>query len=551
MREYRLWASASFVAVFALFIASIFIVSMQPLPANDANMRGFATTSESSLPSPPGSPDFSGDEIDGEDDTSDEENDTQDPAGEVSVAQAVQRSIAVGDFSDWSGISSYENTEVHPGHEDRSLPSDWSSSFKLAWDDDALYMFVDVVKDDIETGVDTFSLNDGVEILIGGSNSKSNSFQADDHQLQVRADGHVRQGLRYNDGAADNPEGVVVETQTTNDGYELEISISWDFIGSAAPEEDVVYGFTTSTIFYNHEESVDEKDVMVFWKYANSHFRETLEWSELELVGSSDSSNDNEDSSDSSSDDDNTNDDGDSGSSSSGGGGGSSSGSGYGYVPLEERDLNEDEEDACEADYVCGNWQPCSVDGDQTRTCIDQNECAEERVDRRDCQQVVQFQVEGSDETLQLTRESSGYSLEQGLAIGTRFTTDEDLGENATVRMGGQEYLLVRDGRLSYVLTEAPQKSVPQKISESVPEDDSRPAYWIWILVVGGIMGGAVAVLTRMHTEASNPQPKNALEQWLYENRDASDEQLFSALVSRGYAESRAREEIQKMRSEL
>lgn len=111
-------------------------------------------------------------------------------------------------------------------------PVDLSGQFQVKWDNSYLYVFGHVTDDSFVNDSPSPWDDDSFEIYIDGGNEKGTSYDANDHQLI----------FRYNDltvhdvsGNQTNPPGIDFKLTPSNGQYDIEVRISWAFIGIATP----------------------------------------------------------------------------------------------------------------------------------------------------------------------------------------------------------------------------------------------------------------------------------------------------------------------------
>ncbi|WP_010180706.1 sugar-binding protein [Aquimarina agarilytica] len=106
--------------------------------------------------------------------------------------------------------------------------SNQKSQFQTKWDSEYLYILVDVVDDILQNDSEKPYQDDSVEIYIDGDNSKSSSYDQNDHQLIFE---YNNQNVYHYPANQQNPTGVTFAQTKTNSGYMIEAKIAWSFIG--------------------------------------------------------------------------------------------------------------------------------------------------------------------------------------------------------------------------------------------------------------------------------------------------------------------------------
>jgi hypothetical protein len=105
---------------------------------------------------------------------------------------------------------------------------DLQGSFRALWDDEALYLFVEVLDDQKVRNQAVPWLDDSVEIYVDGDGSRSETYDAADHQYV----------FGWNDPAVHEPRGagqgrgVRFAQADWEHGYRFEIALPWTAIGS-------------------------------------------------------------------------------------------------------------------------------------------------------------------------------------------------------------------------------------------------------------------------------------------------------------------------------
>ena len=97
--------------------------------------------------------------------------------------------------------------------------TDISLSFKGLWDDQYLYILAAVTDDDLQNDGGADYHNDNVEIYLDMDNSKSNSYDANDHQVQYLWNNTL------------SVSGVTAAQINTTDGYNMEFRFNWSTLG--------------------------------------------------------------------------------------------------------------------------------------------------------------------------------------------------------------------------------------------------------------------------------------------------------------------------------
>lgn len=135
----------------------------------------------------------------------------------------------------WSNYTSTSLDKVSVGT--ISSPEDLSASFKISYDEDNLYILVEVTDDELKNDGGNNYDNDAIEIFIDMGNDKNIVYGTDDYTYN----------FVYNDATVYETQhnainGVTFAQGAKSGGYIMEISIPWNTIG-AAPGSKEMIGF--------------------------------------------------------------------------------------------------------------------------------------------------------------------------------------------------------------------------------------------------------------------------------------------------------------------
>ncbi len=136
-----------------------------------------------------------------------------------------------GDLAEWTGPGMAINhpSQVISGNQNWTGPADLSASVFFGIDDDNLYVAVAVTDDDVKDAHEPASNTDQVCIMIGMNPAeKNNEGEKSPLQIYVTPSGKVEIH-----GSVSNPDATILASalsHTTNDGYNVEISIPVDLL---------------------------------------------------------------------------------------------------------------------------------------------------------------------------------------------------------------------------------------------------------------------------------------------------------------------------------
>jgi hypothetical protein len=110
-----------------------------------------------------------------------------------------------------------------------SSPNDLSADFKTMWDQNNLYLFVDVTDDVLKNDAANPWENDAVEVYIDATNSKAASYGTTDFQYIFAWDKTLP---KIYETKHQRIEGVQYAMVTTDTGYRLEVKFPWSTFGT-------------------------------------------------------------------------------------------------------------------------------------------------------------------------------------------------------------------------------------------------------------------------------------------------------------------------------
>jgi hypothetical protein len=109
-----------------------------------------------------------------------------------------------------------------------SSPNDLAADFKTMWDQNNLYLFVDVTDDVLRNDAVNAWENDCVEVYIDATNSKTTSYGPTDYQYFFVWD---KTSPKIDETKHQRIEGVQYAMVTTDTGYRVEIKFPWSTLG--------------------------------------------------------------------------------------------------------------------------------------------------------------------------------------------------------------------------------------------------------------------------------------------------------------------------------
>ena len=154
--------------------------------------------------------------------------------------------------------------------------SDASATVQAMWDRANLYLFVRVSDDSVITDDNAIWANDSVEIYLNGGGEKTASYDLNDYQLVVQADGVFAQGAN-----SANISGFRSATGLRQDGYSVEMAIPLAALGvSGVP--GTTAGFDVGI---NDDDDGGARDGQLMWKGTVDNWQTPSGFGSIELSG--------------------------------------------------------------------------------------------------------------------------------------------------------------------------------------------------------------------------------------------------------------------------
>jgi hypothetical protein len=190
----------------------------------------------------------------------------------ATIIQTATPPVIDGNEDDvWSAAPKYKIKNVM--YSPPSSSNDLSADFRAMWDENNLYVLVDVTDDvlvndtspdqsvTLQTGSTTIPwwFDDCVEVYIDADNSKSNQYDNDDAQYHFDWDKtHPTMGRHNEHGRMENIEFAMV---TTEKGYRTEIKFPWATLGRK-PSAGASIGLD---VHVNDDDDGGERDTKITW----------------------------------------------------------------------------------------------------------------------------------------------------------------------------------------------------------------------------------------------------------------------------------------------
>jgi hypothetical protein len=197
-----------------------------------------------------------------------------------------------GDLTEWTRMSSVKSVFVVYTADGVTRPPSVSAEWRLAWDDDNLYLAV-VVEDDrlvqLETGRLAY-LGDSVELQIDTRQNPGTTLGTDDYQLLL-SPGNFKNlqpsAFRFQGttegNLVDTPvPAVLLAAVQQGQGYILEAAVPWQALGMT-PQADGTLGLALNV--NDNDASGASAQEMMLSHVASRTLRDPTTWGTLRLDG--------------------------------------------------------------------------------------------------------------------------------------------------------------------------------------------------------------------------------------------------------------------------
>jgi hypothetical protein len=191
------------------------------------------------------------------------------------VAKAAKAPVIDGKAEDiWSIASEYKIENVM--YSSALSPNDLSADFKAMWDEDNLYVLIEVADDNLknDSSPDQWWFDDSAEVYIDADNAKSSQY--DDNDAQYHFDWDKTNPTMNVGQQHGRKEGVEFAMVTTREGYITEIRFPWSTLG-AKPFAGATIGLD---VHVNDDDDGGQRDGKIGWNDKNDRA-----WSEPRVFG--------------------------------------------------------------------------------------------------------------------------------------------------------------------------------------------------------------------------------------------------------------------------
>jgi hypothetical protein len=157
------------------------------------------------------------------------------------------------------------------------FPEDLSASFRTDWDNQALYLLVDVIDDKFVNDSVEFWLDDSVEVFIDADNSKSNVYGDNDYQYHFDWEGtRFTAASSQGESRHNKMQGVGCDSTPTDKGYRFALTFPWSTLG-VTPRAGVKIGLD---VHVNDDDDGGDRDTKLMW-----HTENDIAWQHPSALG--------------------------------------------------------------------------------------------------------------------------------------------------------------------------------------------------------------------------------------------------------------------------
>ena len=193
----------------------------------------------------------------------------------LTIPQASRPLTMKVDDEQWAGVPA--QAIEHVAYTAPTSPEDLSAGFKSMWDNQGLYLLVDVVDDKAVNDSVEFWLDDSVEVFIDADNSKSDTYGDSDYQYYFTWEG-TRFTAASNQGESrhNKMEGVETTAAPTEKGYRFLIKFPWSTLG-VTPRAGARVGLD---VHVNDDDDGGDRDTKLMW-----HTENDIAWQQPKALG--------------------------------------------------------------------------------------------------------------------------------------------------------------------------------------------------------------------------------------------------------------------------
>ncbi len=175
----------------------------------------------------------------------------------INVRQATTAPVIDGNEDiAWSTARQYTIANVF--YTPPSSPNDLSASFKAMWDQNNLYLLVDVTDEKLINDSEQNYQDDSIEVFIDAENNKAATYGEKDYAFQFAWDKTTPSMIEKSHNCTENVEYAMVPT---NAGYRLEIKFPWSTLGTK-PDAGEKIGLD---VHVDDDDDGGDRDTKITW----------------------------------------------------------------------------------------------------------------------------------------------------------------------------------------------------------------------------------------------------------------------------------------------
>jgi len=205
------------------------------------------------------------------------------PVGENAASFKTNAGVSIdGDPSEWDDTRGYDvpytNSISLYGLGPATNSQDCSAVFKSMWDDNNLYVLVQVTDDSIRHDSTPTHQDDSVELYLDGGNEDSSTYDLNDYQLSVDAN---------NDYGGLRSDQVSIEHAVTSSSSSYTIEYAMPFSALTSPGIGSVLGFDVAV---NDDDDGGDRDSQIVWNGDGTGWEDPRQFGDIVLTHIADTS---------------------------------------------------------------------------------------------------------------------------------------------------------------------------------------------------------------------------------------------------------------------